>query len=232
SASCGVPIRRRARPAPSGNGTCAATAATPSAASRSGTATASSASASSRNSRSRSIRRSAFSASCSSPPASSPRPGTTPSASAGARAAGGPGPRPSPAPAPPRSPPPCCGGQRNLNARVYDHNTGGPKPALVRELGATYPSDLGTLRQLAPDIVIECTGVPAVIRDCLGATAASGIVCLTGVTEPGKVFELDIGRLHRDAVLNNDAMFGTVNANRRHYEMAADALPRAPPGRP
>ena len=119
------------------------------------------------------------------------------------------------------------GVQRNLDVHVYDHNTAGPKPALVRELGGTYHSDVGTLRRLAPDILMECTGVPAVIRDCLGATAAAGIVCLTGVTEPGKIFELDIGRLNRTAVLNNDAVFGTVNANRRHYEMAADALARA-----
>ena len=45
SASCGGPIRCRARPAPPANGTCAATANTPSAASRSCTATAPSASA-------------------------------------------------------------------------------------------------------------------------------------------------------------------------------------------
>src|SRR5262249_38664388 len=80
--------------------------------------------------------------------------------------------------------------------------------------------------ELAPDIVIECTGVPAVIRDCLGATAAAGIVCLTGVTEPGKGFELDIGRLNRDAGLHNDAGFGTRKANRRHHEKAAGPLAR------
>jgi hypothetical protein len=28
-------------------------------------------------------------------------------------------------------------------------------------------------------------------------------------------------------VLNNETVFGTVNANRRHYAMAADALARA-----
>jgi threonine dehydrogenase-like Zn-dependent dehydrogenase len=31
-------------------------------------------------------------------------------------------------------------------------------------------------------------------------------------------------------VLNNETVFGTVNANRRHYEMAADALARADRG--
>ncbi len=31
-------------------------------------------------------------------------------------------------------------------------------------------------------------------------------------------------------VLDNDVVFGTVNANRRHYEMAADALAGADQG--
>jgi len=116
------------------------------------------------------------------------------------------------------------GAQRGLDVHVYDHNTAGPKPVLVRDLGATYHSDLGSLERLAPDILMECTGVPAVIRACLGATMAAGIVCLTGVGEPGHKLDLDLGGLNRTLVLDNDVVFGTVNANRRHYEMAAQAL--------
>ena len=119
------------------------------------------------------------------------------------------------------------GAQRGLDVHVLDHNKGGPKEAIVRDLGASYHSDAGSLAELAPDILMECTGAPAVIRDCLAATAPAGIVCLTGVTELGKTFDLDIGRLNRTMVLDNDVVFGTVNANRRHYEMAADALARA-----
>jgi threonine dehydrogenase-like Zn-dependent dehydrogenase len=122
------------------------------------------------------------------------------------------------------------GVQRGLDVHVYDHNEGGPKEALTRDLGGTYHSDAESLTRISPDILMECTGVPAVIRDCLGSTAPSGIICLTGVGEPGKIFDLDIGRLNRTMVLANDAVFGTVNANRRHYEMAADALARADKG--
>ena len=119
------------------------------------------------------------------------------------------------------------GMQRDLDVHVFDHNKGGPKEALVRDLGGTYHSDPASLERLAPDILMECTGAVALIGACLGATAAAGIVCLTGVTEPGKVFDVDIGRLNRTMVLDNDVVFGTVNANRRHYEMAAAALVRA-----
>ena len=38
---------------------------------------------------------------------------------------------------------------------------------------------------------------------------------------------VDIGGFNRTTVLDNNVVFGTVNANRRHYEMAADALARA-----
>ena len=119
------------------------------------------------------------------------------------------------------------GVQRGLDVHVYDHNKGGPKEALTRDLGGSYHSDAESLARISPDVLIECTGVPAVIRDCLGATGPAGIVCLTGVTEPKKIFELDVGAINRTMVLDNDCVFGTVNANRRHYEMAAQALARA-----
>jgi threonine dehydrogenase-like Zn-dependent dehydrogenase len=119
------------------------------------------------------------------------------------------------------------GAQRNLEVHVLDRNKGGPKEASVRALGASYHTDADILDRLAPDILMECTGAAALVRACLAATAPAGIVCLTGVTRPGKTFDTDIGGLNRTLVLENDCIFGTVNANRRHYELAADALARA-----
>jgi len=119
------------------------------------------------------------------------------------------------------------GKQRGLDVHVLDHNKGGPKEAIVHDLGAVYHTDASTLERLGPDVLMECTGAATVIRDCLGAGAPGGIVCLTGVTEPGKTFDLDIGRLNRKMVLDNETVFGSVNANRRHYQMAAEALAHA-----
>ena len=60
------------------------------------------------------------------------------------------------------------GMQRGYEVHVYDHNTTGPKPELTRALGATYHSgELSELAALAPDIVMECTGVPDVITALL-----------------------------------------------------------------
>jgi threonine dehydrogenase-like Zn-dependent dehydrogenase len=122
------------------------------------------------------------------------------------------------------------GVQRGLEVHVLDRNKTGPKPTLVKELGATYHTDIADMAKLAPDVVMECTGAAAIVRDCLGVTAPAGIICLTGVTAPGHKFELDIGSLNRTMVLGNDVVFGSVNANRRHYQAAADALARADKG--
>ena len=58
----------------------------------------------------------------------------------------------------------------------------------------------------------------------MAATARNGIVCLTGVSSGGRAIDFDVGGLNRSMVLENDVVFGSVNANRRHYEAAAKAL--------
>jgi threonine dehydrogenase-like Zn-dependent dehydrogenase len=65
------------------------------------------------------------------------------------------------------------------------------------------------------------------VVDALTINAAGGIVCLTGVSPAGRSIDVDIGSLNRTMVLENDVVFGSVNANRRHYEAAAEALGRA-----
>jgi threonine dehydrogenase-like Zn-dependent dehydrogenase len=120
------------------------------------------------------------------------------------------------------------GVQRGLDVHVFDRNKGSLKEALVGELGGVYHSaDAGRLAGLKPDIVMECTGAANVIRDCLSVIAPSGMICLVGFTSADSKVELDIDALNRAMVLNNQAVFGTVNANRRHYAAAADALHRA-----
>jgi threonine dehydrogenase-like Zn-dependent dehydrogenase len=97
----------------------------------------------------------------------------------------------------------------------------------VRELGGTFHlGGVADLDGLKPDVLMECTGAPSVVRDLLGRTAPCGIVCLVGVSAPGQVRDLDIGLVNRTMVLDNDTVFGTVNANRQHYQSAVDTLQR------
>jgi threonine dehydrogenase-like Zn-dependent dehydrogenase len=115
--------------------------------------------------------------------------------------------------------------QRGFDVHVLDRVEVGAKPKLARDLGATYHA--GDLGKLEPDIVIECTGAASVVLDVMSHNAPEGIVCLAGVSSGGHKLQFDIGALNRSMVLENDVVFGSVNANRRHYRAAADALAKA-----
>lgn len=113
---------------------------------------------------------------------------------------------------------------RGFDVAVLDRVTDGPKPELVERLGASYiPGDAERASEEA-DIVVEATGATTVVVDVIHHTPANAIVCLTGVGSPGRRLELPVGAIARELVLENDVVFGSVNANRRHYEQAAAAL--------
>jgi threonine dehydrogenase-like Zn-dependent dehydrogenase len=119
--------------------------------------------------------------------------------------------------------------QAGYDVDVVDRVQDGPKPGLVADLGATYHAcPVSELEQDA-DIVLECTGVPDVVVEALSGTGPDAIVCLTGVSSGGRRVPFDAGQVNRSMVLGNAVVFGSVNANRRHYEAGADALRRADP---
>jgi threonine dehydrogenase-like Zn-dependent dehydrogenase len=117
--------------------------------------------------------------------------------------------------------------QRGLETHVLDIVDEGLKPELVAALGATYHSDPLPETGLRPDVVVECTGVGQVVFDAMAATAAPGVLCLTGVSPAGRRIEVDAGALNTAMVLENDIILGSVNAAHQHYELAADALAAA-----
>jgi len=115
---------------------------------------------------------------------------------------------------------------RDLQVHVLDRVETGPKPELVRALGATYHTgsvlDLG----FEPDVIVECTGVGSVIADSIQKVGAGGIICLTGIGAGGVT-----GRATADmaaaAVLKNNVIVGSVNANKRHWYRAGENLARS-----
>lgn len=117
--------------------------------------------------------------------------------------------------------------QRGLSVHVFDRNRSGPKPELVKRLGATYHTESLADSEIRADVLIECTGATPLVLAALSHLAGEGILCLTGVSVPGEKTPVDVGALGRDLVLHNQVVFGTVNANRRHYEAAATALAAA-----
>jgi glucose 1-dehydrogenase len=118
--------------------------------------------------------------------------------------------------------------QRGMETHVLDRAQGGIKPELVKALGAAYHT--GSIEELCeeaePDIIVECTGVAQLVIDAMRFTAPGAIVCLTGVA-PKRSLTVDVGEINNEIVLENDVVFGSVNANRRHFEQAGSALARA-----
>jgi len=76
-------------------------------------------------------------------------------------------------------------------------------------------------------VVIECTGIGQLVFDIVQATPPGSITCLTGISSGSRAVPVDGTSLNKKMVLENEVIFGSVNANRRHYEKAADALAKA-----
>jgi threonine dehydrogenase-like Zn-dependent dehydrogenase len=120
--------------------------------------------------------------------------------------------------------------QHGLEVHVLDRVTSGPKPELVRRLGATYHSEGVASVGFQPDVIIECTGVGQVIADAFAAVAPGGVVCLTGVGSGGRTVGLPLADTATQMVLRNNVVVGSVNANKRHWYKASQALARADRG--
>jgi threonine dehydrogenase-like Zn-dependent dehydrogenase len=113
------------------------------------------------------------------------------------------------------------GVQRGLEVHLQDHNKDGPKPALAKRLNVGYHASRPDLEF---DVVIECSGAIQVIGEVLAGATPDRIVCLTGLSPGDAADTLRIASFNQAMVLANQVVFGSVNANRRHYEAGARAL--------
>jgi glucose 1-dehydrogenase len=117
------------------------------------------------------------------------------------------------------------GKRRDLDVHVLDRAEAGVKPEIVKALGAEYHTGdiLDCSKAVEPDVVVECTGVAELVAGAMRHTAPGAIVCLTGVAA-SRNLSVDVGALNNELVLENDVVFGSVNANQRHFEQAVVAL--------
>ncbi|MDA0643554.1 MULTISPECIES: glucose 1-dehydrogenase [Nonomuraea] len=122
------------------------------------------------------------------------------------------------------------GRQRGLELHVLDRAPeGGLKSRMVSDLGGTYHSgtSLVDFHQHKPDVIIECTGAGRLVIEAMTMTAAAGTLCLCGLAPGGREHRVDPGMINREIVLENDVVFGSVNANLRHFRAAATFLAEA-----
>jgi glucose 1-dehydrogenase len=98
------------------------------------------------------------------------------------------------------------------------------RAGLVKQLGAEYvcvankalpdvPKETGF-----PDIVIEATGVSRVVFDAMEILGPNGVLCLLSVTGGDTMNAEPIDLINQKLVLGNQVVFGSVNANPRHFK--------------
>ncbi len=110
-----------------------------------------------------------------------------------------------------------------------------PDPTLdiIDGLGATYIDSRKTPMDEIPteyegmDIIYEATGYAKHAFETIEALAPNGVGALLGVPDDWE-FELNGGQLHREFVLHNKALVGSVNSNRDHFASAVDTLSQLP----
>lgn len=114
---------------------------------------------------------------------------------------------------------------QGMEVHVYDRGEPGLKSELVEAMGANYlwaqERQLGhkLAEEIGPvDIAFEATGFSPLAFDAMDMIAPNGIVCLSGVSGGGRRLEVSVDHLNLELVLGNKVVFGTVNANRRHFE--------------
>ena len=118
------------------------------------------------------------------------------------------------------------GVQRGFEVHVLDRAKDGPKPKLVRDLGATYHAgdldgslDAGHRHRMHRRRPGH--------RRCHGAhRAGRHRLPRRRLRRRPRRLQFDVGKFNRGMVLTNDVVFGSVNANRRHYEMPPRRWPR------
>jgi threonine dehydrogenase-like Zn-dependent dehydrogenase len=94
---------------------------------------------------------------------------------------------------------------------------------IVQQLGAQYESAVNrTLTDVvhdtgSPDLLIEATGSARVAFEAMRVLGSNAVMCLLSVTAGETVTPEPIDRINRQLVIGNRVVFGSVNANPRHF---------------
>lgn len=122
-------------------------------------------------------------------------------------------------------------GAKVLGLDVVDEDS--LRPTLLKQLGGSYVDG----RQTRPaalddafgqiDMILEATGIAKVEFDLLDALGINGVYVLTGIPGGDRPLQIDGSGLMRKLVLRNQVMVGSVNASRKHFELAVEDLGKA-----
>ncbi len=109
-------------------------------------------------------------------------------------------------------------------------DAGSLRPQWLTSIGGKYidgrqvPADKVDEAIGPMELIFESTGVASLEFNLLDALAPSGVYVLTGIPGGDRPLEIPGAELIRELVLDNQAMVGSVNAARDHYQLAVDDL--------
>ncbi len=104
---------------------------------------------------------------------------------------------------------------------------------ILRDLGASYQSVVdhpvtGIKDELGQiDFMLEGTGNSTVAFEAMAQLGINGVLCLTGVSGGTSSIEIPADVINLQMVLGNRLAFGSVNANRRYFEMGVQHFQQA-----
>ncbi|HKV29726.1 MAG TPA: glucose 1-dehydrogenase [Candidatus Dormibacteraeota bacterium] len=104
---------------------------------------------------------------------------------------------------------------------------------ILRDLGASYASVVdhpvtGIKDELGQiDFMLEGTGNSTVAFEAMAQLGINGVLCLTGVSGGSSSIEIPADVINLQMVLGNRLAFGSVNANRRYFEMGVQHFQQA-----
>ena len=110
---------------------------------------------------------------------------------------------------------------------------------IASQMGATYvcvaDKTLFEVQKEVPpiDLAIEATGAASVAFNAMQILGKNGVLCLLSVTGGVHTAQEPIDKINQQLVLGNQVVFGSVNANPRHFKMGVKdlaAIQKAWPG--
>lgn len=118
---------------------------------------------------------------------------------------------------------------RGLEVHVYAKApTDSLQRRILDSLGVTYENVddrpvMGIRDELGQiDFILEATGNSAVAFEAMAQVGTNGVLCLTGVSAGNRSIEIPADVINLQMVLGNRVVFGSVNANRRYFEMGLE----------
>ncbi|MBL7147646.1 MAG: glucose 1-dehydrogenase [Nanoarchaeota archaeon] len=119
----------------------------------------------------------------------------------------------------------------NIETHTFDRRSENTlKPEILRNIGAHHinirDKPIGELvkEDYKFDLIIEATGNSSLTFESLDCLGIDGVFVMTGLPCSNGIYNLNLDKLMKNMVLNNQTLIGIVNSNLSHFKTALSDL--------